>query len=227
MPMPMPMPEHPAPVLVTGFEAFGGETLNPSWRVAEAVHGARIAGVPVLALQLPCVFGSALRVLQAALAQHRPQLVLALGQAAGRSDFSVERIAINVDDARIADNAGAQPVDLPVVAGGPAAYFSTLPIKAIVAALREAGCPASVSQSAGTFVCNHVFYGLMHSLQAWPGTRGGFVHLPLLPAQAAHQGLAVTPPSLALETMLAGLRVAIATALATQADLKLAGGTVA
>lgn len=215
------------PLLVTGFEPFGGEPVNPSWLLAQALHGQRIGGAPVVALQLPCVFGQALQVLDAALARERPQLVLALGQAAGRSDFSVERVAINVDDARIADNAGAQPVDQPVLAGGPAAYFSTLPIKAIVAALRGAGVPAAVSQSAGTFVCNHVFYGLMHRLQGRPGVRGGFVHLPLLPEQAARQGLAATPPSMALDTMVAGLRLALATALATPVDLKLAGGAVA
>ena len=218
-------PTVPPTVLLTGFEPFGGETTNPSWRVAQALHGEMIAGAQVVAVQLPCAFGVALALLQRALEQHRPQLVMALGQAAGRCELTPERVAINVDDARMADNIGARPVDTAVVPGGPAAYFSSLPIKAIVAALREAGMPASVSQSAGTFVCNHVFYGLMHALQTRPGVRGGFMHLPLLPEQAARLP---GQPSLALATQIAGVRLALATALATalgqRCDLRATGG---
>ena len=216
-----------ASVLITGFEPFGGETVNPSWQVAEALHGARIGGAAVRALRLPCVFGDAIAVLGHALKHEPPALVFALGQAGGRCEISVERIAINVDDARIADNAGAQPVDRPVVAGGPAAYFATLPIKAVVAALRARGLPASVSQSAGTFVCNHVFYGLMHLLATTPAlaaTRGGFVHLPLLPEQAVRQP---GQPSLPLDTQVQGLSVAVATALAHAQDLVQAEGSIA
>ncbi len=212
-------------VLVTGFEPFGGEPVNPSWQVARALDGRVVGGHPVVAACLPCVFDEALAVLDGALARCAdPVLVVALGQAAGRSDFSVERVAINVDDARIADNAGAQPVDRPVVAGAPAAYFATLPIKAVVAALRAAGLPASVSQSAGTFVCNHVFYGLMHRLAARPGVRGGFIHLPLLPEQAAR---ASGQPSLPLATLVQGVETAIACALATPHDLAVGEGSVA
>jgi pyroglutamyl-peptidase len=141
-------------ILVTGFEPFGGQSLNPSWEVAHALNGLALEGAQVVSVQLPCVFAQALPVLQLTLAQHRPDIVLALGQAEGRCDFSVERVAINVMDARIADNAGAQPIDVPAVAGAPAAYFSTLPIKALVAGLRAGGFPASVSQTAGTFVCS-------------------------------------------------------------------------
>jgi pyroglutamyl-peptidase len=214
-----------ARVLVTGFEAFGGETVNPSWQVAQALRGEVVAGHAVEAERLPCVFGAARAALAAAIERTQPALVLALGQAAGRSDFSVERVAINVDDARIADNAGARPIDEPVIGGAPAAYFSTLPIKAIVAALRAAGLPASVSQTAGTFVCNHVFYALMHALTARPAVRGGFVHLPLLPEQAARA--ATAQPSLPLATLIAGTRIMLTTALEAAHDLKLAGGTIA
>jgi pyroglutamyl-peptidase len=137
-------------------------------------------------------------------------------------DLSVERVAINVDDAPIRDNAEQQLVDEPIVRGGPAAYFSSLPIKAIVAALRAAGLPASVSQTAGTFVCNHVFYGLMHSLAALPAVRGGFIHIPYLPEQAArHPGAA----SMSLEQMVEGMRVAVRTALAVELDLLGGGGS--
>ncbi len=216
---------HPEPVaLVTGFEPFGGESVNPSWLVAAALDGERIGGLRVRAVQLPCVFGAALAALDAALALHRPVLVLALGQAAGRSDFSVERVAINVDDARIADNAGARPVDEPIVPGAPAGHFSTLPIKAIVVALRQAGLPASVSQSAGTFVCNHVFFGLMDRLAKAGGARGGFMHLPLLPEQAAR---APGQPSLPLATLVDGTRLVLATAAAVQVDVRVAAGAVA
>jgi pyroglutamyl-peptidase len=217
----------PPTLLLTGFEPFGGETVNPSWQVAQALQGELLAGARVQALCLPCCFGSALQVLHEALQATRPALVLALGQAQGRCDFSVERVAINVDDARIADNAGARPVDQPVLPGGPAAWFSTLPIKAMVAALHGAGLPASVSQTAGTFVCNHVFYGLMNALaagQAAAGCRGGFMHLPLLPEQAArHPG----QPSLPLATLVTGVRLALHTAWVTQADLALSGGAEA
>ncbi len=216
----MPSPR----ILLTGFEPFGGETVNPSWRVAQALDGARIAGASVAALQLPCVFGQALAVLGDALALQRPNLVLALGQAGGRAEITPERVAINVDDARIADNAGARPIDQPVLPGAPAAYFSTLPIKAMVAAMRDAGLPAAVSQTAGTFVCNHVFFGLMHALRRRRSARGGFVHLPLLPEQAAARA---GQPSLALEAMVHGTRIALATAWITSTDLGASGGAQA
>lgn len=212
-----------ARILLTGFEPFGGESVNPSWLVAQTLDGDEIAGARVAAVQLPCVFGRALPALDEALQRMRPDLVLCLGQAGGRCDFSLERVAINVDDARIADNAGAQPIDEPVVPGGPAGLFGTLPIKAMVAALQAQGLPASVSQSAGTFVCNHVFYGLMHRLQAHPGVRGGFMHLPLLPEQAAR---APGQPSLPLAVLVEGVRLALAAALGHSADLKLPGGAI-
>ena len=211
----------PAPVLLTGFDPFGGDPINPSWRIAQALHGRLLDGHRVVAEQLPTVFGSALVALDAALARHRPTLVICLGLASGRGALSVERIAINVDDARIADNAGAQPVDTPVVPGGPAAYFSSLPIKAMRQAMLAAGVPAEVSQTAGTFVCNHIFYALMHALATTRGlgrTRGGFIHVPLLPEQGA--------PSLPLAQMVEGLRVGLRTALATAQDLRTGGGAI-
>ncbi len=206
-------------VLVTGFEPFGGERINPSWELARALNGEAIGGARVVAVQLPCVFGESLRRLDEALARVKPVAVLAIGQAGGRCDLSLERVAINVDDARIPDNAGAQPVDEPVVARGPAAFFSTLPIKAIVAALREAGYPASVSQTAGTFVCNHLFYGLQHRLDGH-GVRSGFMHIPYLPEQAArHPGA----PSLPLPTLIDATRLALQVAL-TADEIRAVGG---
>ncbi|MDC6178606.1 pyroglutamyl-peptidase I [Ralstonia solanacearum] len=211
-------------VLITGIEPFESDLTNPSWDIAQALDGERIDGATLVARQLPCVFGRANRELVAAIETTQPSLVLALGLASGRGELSVERVAINVIDARIPDNAGNQPVDVPVVADGPAAYFSSLPIKAIVQALHAAGVPAAVSQSAGTYNCNHLFYGLMHHIAARaPRIRGGFIHVPATPELAArHPGR----PSLPLDTQIAGLRVAVRTALATQSDLKLSGGAL-
>lgn len=197
-------------ILLTGFEPFGGENINPSWEVARSLDGASIAGARVASRLLPCSFGIASEVMRRWLADLRPGVVLALGQASGRADFSIERVAINVDDARIADNDGAQPIDKAIAAGGPVGYFSTLPIKAIVAGLRSFGLPASVSQTAGTFVCNHVFYALMHDLRQRPAVRAGFMHLPMLPAQAArHPGLPCLPLSAMVEGVHEALRIAV------------------
>jgi pyroglutamyl-peptidase len=206
-------------VLLTGFDAFGGDSINPSWLAVRALHGRQMAGHAVVAAQLPTVFGEALRELHVLLVRHQPALVICVGQAGGRSALSLERIAINVDDAPIPDNAGAQPIDVPVAPGAPAAYFSTLPIKAMLAALQREGLPAEVSQTAGTFVCNHVFYGLMHTIAANPElrhTRGGFVHVPWLPEQGT--------PNMALDDVVRGLRVAVRAALVTPQDTLLAAG---
>lgn len=224
-------PAHPltAPcVLLTGFDPFGGMHVNPSWQAVQALAGHVIAGHRVIAAQLPTEFGASLRSLDALLAKHAPSLVLCIGQASTRSGISMERIAINVDDARIPDNTGYQPVDVPVVPHGPAAYFSTLPIKAMLRALQQQGIPAEVSQTAGTFVCNHVFYGLMHrlaELNAKSGlpVRGGFVHVPALPEQVAdlhHE------PHMALVQIVQGLRVAMQAALTHATDVAMVAGAL-
>jgi pyroglutamyl-peptidase len=208
-------------VLLTGFEPFNKEPVNPAWETVRELDGWAEGDFVVVARQLPCVFGDANEAMRALVDELKPALVIAVGQAGGRVDLSVERVAINVDDAPIMDNANRQLVDEPIVRGGPAAYFSTLPIKAIVAALRDAGLPASVSQTAGTFVCNHVFYGLMHALAGRAGVRGGFIHIPYLPEQAArHPGAA----SMALGQMIEGIRIAVRTALETGRDTADVGG---
>ena len=207
---PMLPPKSPdgAVVLMTGFDPFGGATVNPSWRAVSALDGRRYGAHRVVAAALPTVFGLSVEVLNGLIDLHRPDLVISVGQAGGRTAVSLERIAINVDDARIADNAGAQPLDVPVVGGGPAAYFSTLPIKAMRAAIAAAGLPAEVSQTAGTFVCNHVFYGLMHRLATDPmmrGARGGCIHVPWLPEQGV--------PALPLNDTINALELAIKAAI--------------
>lgn len=211
-------------VLLTGFDPFGGEALNPSWLAVSALDGEVIAGHRVVAVQLPTAFARATRALRGALRLHQPALVLCVGQAGGRACLSLERVAINIIDARIPDNDGVQPVDVPCVKGAPAAYFGTLPAKAMHRALVDAGIPAEVSNTAGTFVCNHVFFVLMHALaaQAAPA-RGGFMHIPYLPAQAArHPGA----PALGLDTVVDGLRIAVRVALRTRRDRALGAGTL-
>jgi len=208
-------------VLLTGFEPFGGDPFNPSGEIARQLDRAIIAAHKVIGAVLPCVFGKDTTELRRLLRLHRPALVVCLGLAAGRTAITPERIAINVADARIPDNAGRQPVDKPVVRGGPTAYWSTLPIKAIVAALQAHGIPAEVSQTAGTFVCNHVFYALMHELaRTKMRVRGGFVHVPALPKDA------VTHSGLPLPEMTEAIRIAIETSLRRSRDVREAGGAV-
>lgn len=213
-------------VLLTGFDPFGdtghsGLPLNPSWLAVQALGGKRIGGHLLVAAQLPTVFQASIAELLRLLALHKPVLVICVGQAGGRSAISLERVAININDARIPDNTGSQPVDTPVVSGGPAAYFSTLPIKAMLQAMQNAGVAAEVSQTAGTFVCNHVFYALMHALTTKRGlkqTRGGFIHVPYVPEQGT--------PSLPLEEIVRGLRLAVAAALANTHDIAKGAGAV-
>jgi len=209
-----------ATVLLTGFAPFDGESVNSSWEAVQALQGEHISGHAVVCAQLPVTFDMSLEQLMELVREHHPALVICVGQATGRRAISLERIAINIADARIADNAGAQPIDKPVVSGGQPAYFTSLPIKAMLRDLSEAGLPAEVSQTAGTFVCNHLFYGLMHDLQrrrALTGVRGGFIHLPGLATDDA--------AALSLSNMQMGLRIAIASALATTQDVKLGAGT--
>lgn len=210
----------PATVLVTGFDPFGGSSVNPSWQAVHAMHGRTIAGRQVVGGELPTVFDDSLRRLGELMEEHQPELVVATGQAAGRAAISLERVAINVNDARIRDNAGRKPIDTPVIPGAPAAYFTSLPIKAMLQELIAAGINAEVSQTAGTFVCNHVFFGLMHLLAQprWEGTRGGLVHVPWLPEQGQ--------PSMRLDEVVAGLDLAIACALRTQRDIRKEAGAI-
>lgn len=206
-------------ILITGFEPFGGEIVNPSWEVAKQLDGLIVAGAQLVAVQLPCVFSRSLHALSDALEAYHPNMVLSLGQADGRSDFSIERVAINVCDARIPDNEGAQPIDEPVVPDGPAAYFSSLPIKKMAAALKAQGFPVAISQTAGTFVCNQVFYGLQHAL-AGKGVMSGFVHVPLMPVQAANRA-GPSLASMSTET----LKAAVLCALETMVQHSQVGGT--
>lgn len=188
-------------VLLTGFEPFGGATSNSSWDAAVLLVRGWTGPATLVTASLPVVFGRAADTLEELIERHGPDLVVATGMAGGRTEITPERIAINVDDARIADNAGARPVDEPIVPDGPAAYFSGLPVKEIVQRLQAAGLPASVSDSAGTFVCNHVMYRLMHSVaMQHPYLMAGFVHVP--------DAAALDP-----ETIARGVEIAVLTVL--------------
>ena len=202
-------------VLLTGFAPFDGAASNESWEaVREAVPALVARGIDAEGVELPVEFGAASELLAEAVRSQRPRLVIAVGLAAGRTAITPERVAINIRDARIPDNAGASPVDEPVVPGGPVGHFSTLPIKAIVAALAADGVPAAVSQTAGTYVCNDVFYSLQHLLATDPElaeVRGGFVHVPAADV--------VDSPTAAR-----ALVRAVEVSQETVADVRLAGG---
>ncbi|MEO6926544.1 MAG: pyroglutamyl-peptidase I [Rhodanobacter sp.] len=210
-------------ILLTGFDPFGGETVNPSWEAVRALHGRRVGGHQIVARQLPTEFAVSLRVLKAAMRELKPAIVLGVGQAGGRAQLSLERVAINLQDARIPDNSGAQPIDEAVIADGPAAYFSTLPLKTMLAALQDAGVPAMISHSAGTYVCNHIAYAMLHFSAKARGVRAGFIHIPYLPVQAAQLRDA---PSMAQADVERALLIALRVATATQRDRKLVGGSI-
>ncbi|UKA51377.1 pyroglutamyl-peptidase I [Arthrobacter sp. FW305-123] len=211
-------------ILLTGFEPFGEDTVNPSWlAVQRAAELLASEGIAVEAVELPCVFGESATVLMDAIMGLKPGIIVCTGLAGGRAGISLERVAINCDDARIPDNKGQRPIDVEVIAGGPAAYFSSLPIKTALRNLQIAGIRSEVSQSAGTYVCNHLFYALMHSLASKPGVRGGFVHLPYLPSQLRAGS---ETPSMPLEAMAEGIAIVARTALDTTVDVKFAAGAI-
>jgi len=189
-------------ILFTGFDPFGGESINPSWEAVVALP-AEVDGITIVTAKIPVVFGKSAEVLLDIVQRERPCAVICVGQAGGRAGITIERVAINCDDVTMADNDGYTPVDQPIAADGPAAYFATLPIKAMVENLRQNGIPAAVSNSAGTYVCNHVMYAVLHHA----ATHGlpmaaGFVHIPYLPQQVTDKAAS---PSMSLEMLTAGL----------------------
>lgn len=211
------------PILVTGFAPFAGEAINPSWQVVQALPD-KIGYHRVEKLCVPVAFGEAIGCVTKAINKHKPGLVLCLGQAGGRSRMSVERIAINVDDAAIADNTHQQPIDQAIIADGPSAYFCTLPIKAMVAAMTKAGIPAEVSNTAGTFVCNHLIYGVLHHIATGRrAVRAGFMHVPFVESQIVDRA---NTPALSLATMVVGTRAALRAALQHTRDVKYRGGAL-
>ena len=214
-------------ILVTGFDPFGGEKINPALetikRLPDAVLGARI-----IKLEIPTVVGKSLAKIQEAVEKENPDVVLSIGQAGGRSEITVERVGINIDDCRIPDNEGNQPIDEPIVADGPSAYFVTVPIKAIVEKIKANKIPASISNTAGTFICNHVCYGVAHLAAARTAAgkpmKSGFIHIPFLPEQVI--GKPALTPSMSLETIVSGITHALEAIVEHDSDIKVSGGRI-
>ena len=190
-------------ILLTAFEPFGGESINPALEIVRAIEPA--TGIDLHTLVVPVTFSGAAEPVLAELSARNYAAVVMLGQAGGRSAITVERVAINIDDASIPDNAGDRPVDRPILPDGSAAYFATLPIRRMVEAIQRAGVAASISNSAGTFVCNHLMYRVLHRLSG-TATRAGFIHVPWLPGQVQSRPGA---PSMPLPQMLTGIRAAL------------------
>lgn len=194
-------------LLLTGFEPFGGENVNPSWEIARRLDGEIIGDCTVVARQLPVVWGRALEVMAALIQEVAPDLIVSLGQS-GRPEITPERVGINLSDAGSSDNAGVLKTDDPIDATGPVAYWSGLPIKAMVDAMRAAGVPSKVSNTAGTYLCNHVMYGTLHHLATHGLTiPAGFIHVPGLPEQAAARSKG--EPTMGIETQVKGVRAAL------------------
>ena len=196
------MSEPKKKLLITGFDPFGGETVNPSWEAVRLLPE-EIGACRLTKLQIPTVFGRAAETVLAASEKLQPDVILCIGQAGGRSGITPEVVGINLREARLPDNAGNQPTDVPVVENGPAAYFATVPVRAMVKAVNDAGISAALSYSADTFVCNDVLYSLLHHYHG-TATKVGFVHVPFLPEQAEEN-----VPAMPLEQMTAALTAAI------------------
>lgn len=212
-------------ILVTGFDPFGGEKINPA---LEAVKGLAdtIKGAEIKKLEIPTVFNKSAEVVQKAIKEFQPDYVLNIGQAGGRYEISPERVAINVDDARIADNEGNQPIDAPIKEDGDAAYFTQLPVKAMVTAIKNAGIPGAVSNTAGTFVCNHIMYQVQYMIHTnFPKIKGGFIHVPYIPEQVVNKP---GQPAMSLSDMTKGLTAAIEAVVEFDGkeDLKQVGGAI-
>lgn len=210
-------------VMVTGFDPFGGESINPAYEAVKLLPD-QIAGAEVVKVEVPTVFRKSIEILDLEMSKESPDLVLCIGQAGGRFDITVERVAINVDDARIPDNEGNQPIDEPIFGDGEPAYFSNLPIKAMVQNVRKNNLTASVSNTAGTFVCNHLMYGLLHLIhQKYNSVRGGFIHVPFIVEQVIDKR---NMPSMSVESIAKGLEAMIEAAVLQTEDVKIAEGKI-
>ncbi len=210
-------------ILVTGFDPFGGESINPAIEVVKELDE-EILGATIIKLEIPTVCYKSLQVIEEAIKRYDPDVILSIGQAGGRSDITVERIGININDFSIRDNEGQQIIDEKIYEDGPDAYFVNIPIKAVVEKIRLSKIPASVSNTAGTFVCNHVTYGVRHLIETkYNGKKSGFIHIPYLPEQVIEKkGI----PSMSLEVIVQGITEAIKAIIENEIDIKTIGGTI-
>lgn len=208
-------------ILLTAFDPFGGEKINPALEAVKLVKAEDLTA-ELIKLEVPTVFHKSIKTVQEAMRKHKPDAVLCVGQAGGRFQLTPERVAINLDDARIADNEGQQPVDEPVFADGADAYFASLPIKAMVESIKAENLPAAVSNTAGTFVCNHLMYGVLYTIaKEFPQCRGGFIHVPFIPAQVVDKA---NTPCLSLNDIARGLTASLQAIIAHEHDVKISGG---
>lgn len=211
-------------VLITGFDPFGGEKINPALEAVKKIND-NIAGAEIVKLEVPTVFNKSIDILDKAIEKENPDIVICVGQAGGRFDISIERVAINVDDARIEDNEGNQPIDKAIKEDGENAYFASIPVKAMVEEIKGINLPASVSNSAGTFVCNHIMYGLLYLIdKKYNNVRGGFIHVPFIPEQVINKK---NMPFMNTEDITKALEVAIKAAVENKEDIRAVGGTIA
>lgn len=209
-------------ILVSGFDPFGGEKINPAIESVKLLPD-EIKGAKIIKVEIPTVARKSLKKLEEVVEAEKPDVVINIGQAGGRTDISVERVGINMDDFRIKDNEGNQPIDEKIAKDGPDAYLVTIPIKAMVQKMIENKIPASVSNTAGTFVCNHICYGMAHLASTkYPNMRTGFIHIPFLPEQVVDKR---NMPSMPLEMIAKGLEYAIEAIIENKEDIKVEGGT--
>lgn len=208
-------------ILLTAFDPFGGEKINPALEAVKLVKAEDLTA-ELIKLEVPTVFHKSIKSVQEAMRKHKPDAVLCVGQAGGRFQLTPERVAINLDDARIPDNEGQQPVDEPIFADGADAYFASLPIKAMVESIKAENLPAAVSNTAGTFVCNHLMYGVLYTIaKEFPQCRGGFIHVPFIPAQVVDKA---NTPCLSLNDIARGLTASLQAIIAHEHDVKISGG---
>ena len=207
-------------LLLTAFTPFDGEKINPALEAVKLVKD-RIGNLLIVKLEVPTVFGKSIDTVREAIEREKPDFVLSIGQAGGRAEITPESVAINLDDARIPDNEGNQPIDEPIFPDGENAYFSTLPVKAMVEAIRKEGLPSSLSNSAGTYVCNHLMYGVLYYLDKRPVIKAGFIHVPYIPEQTKNKK---EMPALELSEIVRGLEAAITAIAINGTDKKLAYG---
>ena len=208
-------------LLLTAFSPFGGEKINPSLEAVKLVKD-KILETDIIKLEVPTVFGKSIKIVADTIEKEKTDYVLCIGQAGGRYGITPERVAINIDDARITDNEGNQPIDIPIFADGEPAYFSNLPVKSIVEEIRKEGLPASLSNSAGTYVCNHLMYGVLYTLsKKFKEVKGGFIHVPFVPEQTVDKP---DKPSMSLNDIVRGLEAAIKAAVENQTDINVTGG---
>ncbi len=207
-------------ILITGFDPFGGEKVNPSFEAIKLLPDV-IEDATIIKVQIPTVFKKSYQVLREEIVKHSPDIVVCVGQAGGTNAIRIERVAINIDDARIADNEGNQPIDERIFEAGENAYFSTLPVKGIVDENKKDNIPCIVSNTAGTYVCNHIFYSLMYGIaKDFPNIRGGFIHVPYIKEQVKN----IDTPFMELEDITRGLKNTVIASLKYSEDIKVTGG---